>query len=253
MIVSHPKIRTFTPVWERFRGYSLILEDSGRPSEGKYVFTESAANISFFKKVSASISEVGETSLARGLLLFLLPPHTYHVTFADLINEGNIKNIGADNPDFSSFRAALSPTRQQSMKDQVPPVIIRDLPGADILERGRALRLSYTGFSKKSGRALTLKMAAADAASSSLIEELKQRRTSLVQRLGLASDDGVKPWRPHLSIGYFGNRKLSRSNPELLQFLSETLQTSLEGQVLEFDGVGLYAFEDMANFFPVVG
>lgn len=239
MRITHPKIAGLGPagpLWAPYAGWTLILQGGG----GWGQFASGPQTAGGLARVAEVLQGFGADRLLSGLALCLLPPETYHVTFCDLIHQGQIPRLqAAQQPEFAAAVAA------QEIPGLLGPVL------ADLPAPAAPLRLRLSGMARLSPSVLALALQPEPAAQPpDAWPALGNWRAAVQARLEAVTQGGVppRPWQPHLSLGYIADPAVAAANPALLTALEERLCTALSGLVLTWQAVGLYRFASMAEY-----
>ncbi|MFZ1468673.1 MAG: hypothetical protein WAT09_06795 [Paracoccaceae bacterium] len=241
MIVTHPKIATLLPEWALFQGFSLILE--GRQPDGG-PFSPDAATAGTLARIAAMLQEFGHDRLMRGLLLCLLPPETHHVTFADLLHQGQLGQV----------QAGAKEQLAQTLQSADGGALLRHILHEEGPAPGAPLALRIGGLTRLGGSvaALTLQPLPAETGPDPWPAALGWR-ARVLQRVTAATGLQPPPFRPHLTLGYFANPGLVAEDNATLAALSVAVEAQVRGAVLSWAGVGLYRFASMAQFCRLAG
>lgn len=223
MIVTHPKLRSLHPEWAPFRGYSLIFCNAsgsffGDPATARAI--DAIANV---------LDTIGRADLMRRSLLCLLPQQTYHVTFADLINQGNFDDVGGG----------------------------IDMPNV-LTELGAApsflgfLELSAVGVETFENRVVAIRLGPHRECDAALLCALSPRRSEMLVDLQKHTATVPRRWVPHMTLGYFAAPAYLGANPAIVDELREQLwrylEPALNGQVFRYDMISYFRFESMVEF-----
>lgn len=243
MLLTQRKIADLRPLWSTFRGFSLMLEanpaSASGPGDGPFANTPATRLV--HNQIRAALDKAGQSSLMRELLLGLLPPATWHVTFADLLNEDYL--LAVPHAGRREIAEALNDAQVGCL-----PSLLREIGLQAGVNRAASVRLVYEGFSTLSGSVAALTFAPASTADTTVLSELLAWRDDLLGQLEVIQGPARRTWLPHLTLGYFINRDLAASQQSALTRLGTVLDSALDGCILEHDVVSLFAFRSMADF-----
>lgn len=251
MRITHPKIAGLIPSadgplpqWAPYAGWTLILEGGGNWAP----FASGPDTARALGQVAGVLRDFGAGRLLANLSLCLLPPETYHVTFCDLIHQGQIARIPPEGR--AAFAAAIAAAQMPAF---LRPVLA-DWPAPDIplrLRIGGMARLSPPGRAP-SVLALALQPQAPETGPWPALavwrDAVQARLEAATGEPGAGTGLPPRPWQPHLSLGYFADPDQAAANPALLAALEERLCSALDGLVLTWQAVGLYRFASMAEY-----
>jgi hypothetical protein len=244
MLLTHPKIATLRPDWAPFAGWSLIFRGNPVQTSGAGVFAPDPATLAVFDEVAQVLEAAGPDRLMRDLLLCLLPPDSYHVTFADLIHQGQLAR--ATGPVHDSLSQALA------CAEGTVPAVLTGLTaggmGAEGMQTGDFC-LRITGLTHLGGSVVALALEP-EAAEHAPWPAALAWRAGVVRRLEAETGLAAPAFRPHLTLGYFANPALAATHRAGLTRLSDLVGARLTGRVLRWQAVGLYRFTSMVAFQP---
>jgi hypothetical protein len=248
LIIAHPKIQTMKPVWAKFNGYSLIFDSlDTSTAKSAFEFSNDPTTVAAFKGVAKALRSVGRRNLVRQTLVCLLPKSSYHVTVVDLIHQGNGHRVTEQFKD--SVAAVLK--RANPNTPEVDPVF----PALGLTGGSNAtfdLGLEFESITTMEGRALGLRLRPATQKDERILDELQLWRTELQERVLGAMGLPIRPFEPHLTLGYFPNEGVLDGQDDLIEEVEKEMAAHLKGKVFRFTDVSLYGFTGMHAFFRVV-
>jgi len=248
--------------WARFRGWSVLFEprqhDGDRDAGSTPGSPEPDAPRSVpDRTLDSSSSPAGDRDFLallerrahetearlRGAAPLLLPSRSYHVTVLDGLSDGLVKRIApADKPELERVLAASAEARSPSER----------LAGgcADELRRlieacSGGICFAFAGLSAR-GSALVAALEP-EPASVERHARIVDRRRDLLRCLSERwSVDLGSEWRPHVTLGYWRDRKTATVGAERLG----ASDRDAGPQRLCFERARVYGFRDMTTFLP---
>lgn len=232
MKITHRKVLDLTPKWAPFTGWTLILEPV--PS-----FTLPETTLSLIGGLAVDTNGV-ERSKRTGFCP--LPPTTYHITFLDLINEGNLRRVPEEyRPRWASLLAAANPKSGAIINDMISSKGFR--MGWMPLE----LEFEFSRLEVLTASALVMLFTMRLTKDHDLAMHLRRNVGDYLSTYGIPYSDA---WTPHVTLGYFANRDAPTRLVEQLSRLGEDLATRFQQRIVRAHGAHLYFFADMASYVP---
>jgi hypothetical protein len=231
--VLHPKIRSLVARWAAYPGYSYVLQSSRATRGGDQVFRDAPETRAFYAVVEDVLSG-WDAALTRRSLALRLPPASYHVTFSDLVNIGNLRKVRPVER-FGEAVADLDPDVAQA---------IAALPRSIALPR---CRLQLSRLANRSNRVLILELAPADAEAYAAYGERYAWVSRALEGLSIQN----QPFAPHLSVAYFADNRLAPDEGQIAE-IDDQLRDALAGHVLDFDMADMMRFDTMVDWRPFI-
>lgn len=175
-----------------------------------------------------------------------LPISSAHVTFDDCVHAGNLHQISGQQ--HQRWLAGLPETTLGALPEEV------EWMQSELASlRSFRLRMKFDRVDiHEKWASLVCRLKAADAASETVIEALRECRAKLDQHLATTLGKPLNDsWRPHASIAYFVSQEAASSAKENLARLNDAFVEATEGLTIEFSNLAIYAFEDMTTFWRV--
>ncbi|TMV52841.1 hypothetical protein FE783_01180 [Paenibacillus mesophilus] len=251
-MITNRKVQGFVPVWAPFKGFSLLFDNPGEscsrlsdfPNLAKIDCRYGEPELSFYRNLWDAASGAGE--LMCSYLFCPLPLHSYHVTVWDGINDFNVRKLPAGDCEeaarwLQSLPGAFHPKHKLFAGRDGEPIGIRIEPIDFVFER----------LEKWNNSSIVARLAPVDSRSQAVLSGIEEEREKLnrffEERFGLAT--ASKSYRPHVSIGYLGNKELGEKAEEAVQRLNVLMESAMSGQTLRFTSVSMYGMTDMETFF----
>jgi hypothetical protein len=229
--VLHPKIRSLVAQWAAYPGYSYVLQSSLATRGDGQVFRDAPETRAFYAVVDEVLSG-WDAALTRQSLALRLPPASYHVTFSDLVNIGNLRKVRPVER-FGASIADLDPDVARA---------IEALPRSIALPR---CRLQLSRLANRSNRVLVLELAPADADAYAAYVERYAWVSGVLDGLSIQN----QPFAPHLSVAYFADNRLAADESQIAE-IDGRLRDALAGHVLDFDMAAIMRFDTMVDWRP---
>jgi hypothetical protein len=225
--IAHPKIASLKPTWSPFSGWSLIFMPFGVTGDEDDLFA----------RLRTAFGSPSQAQWSGTHHLCPLPAESYHVSYCDLINQGNMcPLVGEHALAGGSFELTAEPPRWllRAIEDAGLNGIMPD-----------PVEFVFSHVSTSHGRMLGVML---EPIGNSL-EILLPARARLQQLLHEVCGLPQNAYSPHLTLGYFPNQEIGRrADNEAVPALQEKLKERLAGTVARFNAIGLYAFTDMISY-----
>jgi hypothetical protein len=251
-IITNRKVAGYVPVWAPFNGFSLLFDNPGRSYSCFETFSDlekldcscEGPELEFYRTLWNSCSQAER--MIRDYLFCPLPPHSYHVTVWDGINDYNVRKL----PDY---------IREEGER------FLRELPdsfrsGSHELTRadGKQVHISaeriefvYDKLENWNNSSLVVRLKPADSQSERVLLRIVEQRFRLnrlfEERFGFPT--ASLEYRPHVSLGYFANRDIASRSEQAVEAWDQQLKLITQSQSICFESISLYGFVDMETFF----
>jgi hypothetical protein len=249
---SNPKVQGFVPVWAPFKGFSLLFDNPGDscsrlsdfPRLAKMDCRYNRPELSFYRTLWDVGS--GASELVCSYLFCPLPLHSYHVTVWDGINDFNVRRL-------PEGERAEAERWLQGLPGSFDPEhgLLAGRGGEPIGIRMDPIEFEFDRLEKWNNASIVARLKPADSRSEDVLRGIEEERDMLNQlfeeRFGIAT--ATKSYRPHVSIGYLGNKELGEKSEEAVRRLNERMEPGMSGLRLRFDGISMYGMSDMETFF----
>lgn len=246
--ITNRKVASLDPTWRAWRGVSVLFDNPGRPP-GRRLEDTTEAGIPQQRLYDdlAMLLEAAQPEVLRSAYGFCpLPRATYHVTVCDGPNE--VELARAAGPGVAAMAPILAALPDSLAR--VPDALAFADPGG--LER--AVADTAVTFAADAlviwGSVLAARLVAAGDTSASARQGITGAREAFADALNATLGITVKPWRPHVSLGYFANLDGARQAEERLAEWNRRLGAS-QPRSITFRSAALYGFTDMVSFFRV--
>jgi hypothetical protein len=247
--ITNPKLATLEPTWRRYRGLSVLFDNPGsRLRRGVTALEDIPVDDRHRQQLYDVLADVVEDMDPRAMRdrfgFCPLPRHSYHVTVCDGPNEHAM--AGRTSPDRALATA-----------------VIADLPGsldhaathldwfcdAPLLRAatGTPVTLAVCDIAVWD-HVLAAHLTPADAPARNALDRVARARAELVATLQARLDLRTRTWRPHVSLGYFANRRSARAATSTLGRWNHAVAAH-HTPTVTFDSAAVYGFTDMASFY----
>lgn len=246
--ITNPKIAGLEPTWRTWRGVSVLFDNPGLPP-GHRLEDATAAGVAqqrLYDDLAVLVDAARPSALRAAFGFCPLPRSTYHVTVCDGPNEEELAQAEAPGTaEVATLVAALPHSLAQ-----VPAALAFAEPHALL---GTAEQNPVTMTADEVviwGSVLAVRLGAADEASAAGLAQITAARQTVARALHATLGSTVRPWRPHVSLGYFANLDgAGRAAQELDQW-NRWLAASQPAPIT-YRSAALYGFTDMVSFFRV--
>jgi len=247
--ITNPKVAGLEPSWRRYAGLSVLFDNPGRPPRARGGVSRLADPLGDDAPLLVALAGLWPLLEAARLRddygLCPLPPHTYHVTVCDGVNEIQAPSI-----------ARKYAGEVRTVLDRLPeslaeiPDSLGFLADTEVRDAARGHPVTFRAAEVVGwGSALAVRLAPAshdDEASFAALTAVRDRLAAAIKRrLGI----GVQPWRPHVSLAYFADRTGSAAAKAEIPQWSRMLLDVVGDSTVRFSSASLYGFTDMATFF----
>lgn len=227
--IAHPKIASLKPTWAPFAGWSLIFMPFG----------ETDAENDLFKRLRTTFDERSQERWRNNYALCPLPEDTYHVSYCDLINQGNQRLLTGEAAGGAGDTFALSA--------EPPPWLLQAIADAGLSTDAMRSPVEF-GFSQVAtshGRMLGVMLEPIGNGLKVLLEARAKLQELLHKICGLPET----AYAPHVTLGYFPNQEVGgHVDRDALPAFQDELRSALSGSVARFHAIGLYTFTDMISY-----
>lgn len=226
--IQHPKIASMDPSWAPFAGWSMIFSPIGGDGNTKLLLARIA------KGFSESLRDI----YAKNFSLCPLPPSTYHVTFCDLINQGNAMDV------FPDVRADW----QRGLEDAAlrpPPHLwsILDRAGLASGSLQSKVGFEFESITTGNGKYLAVKLRPVRINDFAKLINIRDQLNALLPKRPVRGH-----YTPHITLGYFADPQLGKLAVVEEPSINEIVESAFQRQTLHFSTIELYAFSDMVSY-----
>jgi len=255
--VDNPKVETRKPTWKPFAGFSYLFDNPGGPRQFladpdtnvEWVnCQQDAPELQLYTKLWQFVNQECREQLIERHCLCPLPLHSIHLTFWDGVNKENLQELTEEAQ--SEFEKTLRRlpgslcAAANTPGGVLPPakLVVAEWPGPV------SFRFKRFAVFPKAG-AFVARLVPADDVSEQRLGALLQQRDRLDEGWKAQWGKPRNPvFKPHVSIGYFGNLKLGASSTRLVEALSRRASQQLVNVSITFESISLYGFKNMAGF-----
>lgn len=237
--ITQPKISSLAPSWHRFRGATILFASLGfeaPPSDMAASGGDEPAG-SLFAELGAFVGALKDDPWRLSHGLCPLPVGSYHVTFADLVHDGNFCKLPA------AMRACFGGDGIVAGAEYPEPL-------ADAVRKSGLLSVPATTFRpdglvvmNRSALVLTLRARNRAAFAAALIAR-ERLSVTLADAFGVT----LQPFLPHVSLGYFANKQCAASAEHDVAEMGARLLPGLRNRGFTFAPPAPYVFTDMATY-----
>lgn len=257
MKITNKKIEALEPRWAPFKGFSLLFDNPGSSllqtselvPEGLSMLkspTDTDEELQLYKGFTRALKQIGGDILTCTYSFCPLPPHSYHVTVWDGLNDDNVRDVDDE------YRAALEDFLKNlphsMLKDKV---FTSEICNSALLEAtNRPIRFEFDQLGIRGHQALVARLKPVDDDSEDELNRIVEARKRLCQsfkqrfkvRIGM-------DYSPHVSLGYFADVQYSRLATSQKDAWTRQFKMEVEESTITFRSIGLYGFTDMVTFF----
>ena len=246
--ITNRKVAGLEPTWRTWRGVSVLFDNPGLPP-GRRLEDATVAGVGqqrLYDDLAVLVDAARPPALRRGYGFCPLPRSTYHVTVCDGPNE--VELTRADGPGIHEV-APLVDGLPDSLA-QLSAALAFAEP-ASLLRRVEENPVSLSAAEVVIwGSVLATRLVGADEASARALERITAVRQVVADALNATLGITVRPWRPHVSLGYFANLDGAGAAQERLAEWNQWLAAA-EPASITYRSAALYGFTDMVSFFRV--
>lgn len=246
--ITNPKVAGLEPTWRTWRGVSVLFDNPGLPS-GDRLEDATAPGVPeqrLYDDLSVLIDAARPAALRAAYGFCPLPRSTYHVTVCDGPNEQELARVkGPGTAEITALVAALPDSL-----GQVPAALAFADPDAllrAVTENPVTLAAHETVIW---GSVLAARLVAANEDSTGALERIAGARQAVADAFNTSLGMAPRPWRPHVSLGYFANREGARRAQQKLPEWNQWLAASRPPPIT-YRSAALYGFIDMVTFLRV--
>jgi len=238
LAVTHRKVATLAPEWAPFRGASILFRPIGAEADDA-----GWAGTGTLYRALAGLIGGDELAALRRCGYCALPSSSSHMTLSDLVHDGNVGHVAAPARAQFGDESDIAAGREY-------PNVMREIVAVAGAPCRVAIPFTFHALRIRTGSALTADLRPCDPEGRDYRDLLAWRRRLellLVSRLGI----GVPAFEPHVTLGYFANRKAAPAAEPLVGALDRRLRAALGGGRFAFGDPTPCTFESMAAFVPV--
>jgi len=233
MQITQKKIRSLDPEWSLFRGSTVLLEPMG------IEFGASGAKEIFGDLYRLIDEAMPEDAWKEKFGFCRLPAETYHVTLADLVNDGNVHRIPASiRSSFGLRNVELGREYPQELQNIVIESGLLNSPIAPVRWSVKGLEII-----NRSVMALVVEPIECDA-----LSDVLDARNGLKRLLKAKLNIDLQDFKPHVSVGYFANKDTADLALEESDHLSHLSKKVFDNREWSFDSGHIYTFSSMSNY-----
>lgn len=252
---THPGSRKVVPVpyWRPYLGFSYLFDNPGNSLHTENNLStikcqiQSDPFLELYRTLAKFVENIGGDELINRFLFFPLPPHTYHVTVWDGVNVENLDTLSKEaRIRFIKFLDGLPESLQSERPSIIPSSEFDKDAGRSWAVRFKCKDLRFGGET-----VLMAILEPADDSSREILNLIRKERERLDQYY--ATEYGKTEnalYLPHVALGYFSNSPIAN---ELWRTMSITWNSDfiheVEGKIIQFESISLYAFSDMLTYF----
>ena len=244
-VVTNPKVAGLEPRWRRWPGASVLFDNPGVPPHAR-LEDSTAPGVPEQRLYDdlAVLVDAMRPSLLRTRYAFCpLPRTAYHVTVCDGPNAEALAGV-----------AAPLASRLASLLDGLPDSVDRVAAAlsfagvADVVDALRAHPVTLAADALVIwGSVLAARLIAPDAPSREALAVVTRARDGMAAGLGQALGMEPRPWRPHVSLGYFANPGGAQEARAQLATWNQWLEAAGPARIT-YRSAALYGFTDMVSF-----
>jgi len=244
MKITQPKIASLDPSWTVFRGASVLAHPLGKaraaddqtPRGGRHA-------VRLYDGLTDLMGQVDGADWRDRFGFCPLPAASYHLTLADLVNDGNLGKLPeADRAHFGGERVAQGSEYPAGLVEIVERSGILSVPIPRVRFTVRAVEIL-----NRSALAATLDFVDDE---TGVLSAFIEARDDLAVRLHHRFGVQMQPYKPHISLGYFANPEAADAAVEAVARLNLKAEALFDGRAFQFDGPDVFVFADMATFWP---
>ena len=244
--ITNPKIAGLEPTWRTWRGVSVLFDNPGR-SPGRRLEDATVAGTPqqrLYDDLAVLMDAARPATLRSAYGFCPLPRATYHVTVCDGPNEMELARAATPGAEVIAPVLAALPDSVAEVPRALAPAdagtLLRTVERNPVTLTAAALVIW--------GSVLAARLVAADEASSLALEQITVARSAVTGALHTMLGVPVRPWRPHVSLGYFASDEGAGHAQERLAEWNQWLAAA-EPASITYRSAALYAFTDMVSFF----
>jgi hypothetical protein len=246
--ITNRKVASLDPTWRAWRGVSVLFDNPGAtPGHRLEDATAAGAPEQRLYDDLAVLVDASRPAQLRSAYGFCpLPRTTYHVTVCDGPNEDELAS--ATGPHVATAGRLLA-----GLPDNLADVTaaLTFAGWSDLLDAVARNPVTLTAEAVMIwGSVLAVQLVPRDDASHAALGQIIEAREAVVEALHANLGIAVKPWRPHVSLGYFANLDGARDAAQRLPRWNEWLAAA-EAAPITYRSAALYGFTDMVSFFRV--
>lgn len=249
MRITNPKLATLDPAWRRYRGLSVLFDNPGsRPGPGITALEDvpvgDGQRQTLYDVLAGVVGDADPERMRDGYGFCPLPRYSYHVTVCDGPNEHAI--AGATSPDGAVAAALIAelPDSLDRATAQLRWLCRSPLLGA-VAANAVTLAVSDVVIW---GHVLAARLVPVDTQAQGALDRIAQARAALVDQLESRLGLQTQAWRPHVSLGYFANRRSAKAATATLPQWRRALAAQRTPPI-RFASAAVYGFTDMASFY----
>ncbi len=248
---TNAKLSVVTPpAWRPYPGLSLLYDPPGcatlsgvEPLER--LTTTRHRDDRLARRLLLVAEDIAAAVRRERVQVGLVPWRTYHVTLCDGVNEGNRTHVRADRRDeVDATLAGLPDSLAWSSR------VLRLLRASELAWSvwTDPVTFGVEGVSVW-GHALVARLAPADARSLTAAARHEAARVDFVAALNAHVGVQTQEWRPHVTLGYFGDQDDASLARDLLgPSWQDTVRERTGDVTVTFRSAAVYGFTDMVSF-----
>ena len=246
------KVACLEPRWAPFSGFSVLfdnpspsLETVGTGLQKIHCDLFKNTDLQLYQGLHQFFSNQDPYVFIGNYRLFLLPCASYHVTVWDGLNDSNAKDL----PEkwHGPLKELLGGLPNSWCANNV---FATSIARSELVShKAWAITFKFDKLSLWGEQVLVARLKPADSGSEQHLKQLREARGKLSE--DFKEEFGIKlssRYHPHVSLGYFGNKKCIKRAESDLDNWTKGLQEELAGATITFQSTSLYAFTDMATF-----
>lgn len=245
-IITNRKVASLDPTWAPWRGASVLFDNPGLPpgTQLEEATAAGAPEQRLYDDLAVLVDALRPATLRAEYGFCPLPRSTYHVTICDGPNEVELATAGGPAVGRISPLLAGLPGSLPAVADALAfagvAALVRTVAANPVAMRSEQLVIW--------GSVLAARMVPADDAAREALAVVGRSRQPVADALGDSLGVAIRPWRPHVSLGYFASLELAERALEQLPVWNTWLDAA-EPATITYRSAALYGFTDMVSFF----
>lgn len=252
-LATNTKIAGYSTNWQKFQGFSLLFDTPGKHEITDQLISASGPNsaLKLFRVIDEAFKTVQPDPTTSVFAISPVPYHTYHVTVWDGINDGNIKDIDAENRDFFEQQIHNLPGSLLEAEDYLRIIDASPL----VTDKNWSITFKFKRVAPNIQRqAIVAYLEPANDSSEKLFERLVEERKKLYLELDERFKTNLyvhnKNYHPHVSLGYFGDYNKAINQALAIQDTwNEQFEKVTQDLTVTFKSISLYGFDNMVRFY----
>lgn len=241
--ITNAKVASLAPTWRPYRGLSVLFDNPGTRLPPGVARLEDIAVVEperqrLYDDLACAVAD-GDEGWRDRHGLCPLPRRSYHVTVCD----GPNQHSGI--PSVSALLDGLPASLERLTNE------LGVMTGARVLAvaADNAVTLAVSEIVVR-GHVLAARLVPVDPVSDTALDRIAAARAELVDGLWTVLRLRTQYWYPHVSLGYFPNRRAAAAAGAALPTAYQDLPAVLD-ESITFASAAVHGFTDMASFLRV--